>query len=169
MRLMFIGPRNKPAEHPLIDELTMKMTGALRKSAEPGYRYCGVHVCVCGAVSGSTDVIFPNGWETNTPCVHYLAYHRDEVPASELEAVQTLAFGSEVPNGGELQDREFRMVREYLLVERFHDLGEELGPDMMSWTYELSLENRANVAVTVTRASVMLSLEGVYSPQRYSR
>src|SRR4030095_12986861 len=34
---------------------------------------------------------------------------------------------------------------------------------MMSWTYELSLENRANVEAILTHASVMLSLGAVYN------
>jgi hypothetical protein len=85
MRLLFIVPRNKPAEHPIIDELTMKMTGALRKGAKPELLVMGAVVCVCGAAGGLSDVILPNGWVTSTLSVHFLAYHRDEVPAPSLK------------------------------------------------------------------------------------
>jgi len=43
------------------------MTSALRQASVPDYRFCGVHVCICGAVSDSTNRFLANGavttWE----------------------------------------------------------------------------------------------------------
>ena len=93
MRLLFIVPVNTAANEPLVDELTLKMVRALREGRPANYIYAGHHTCICGAKSGSTDIVLPNGWVTNTLCVHYVAYHRDEVPAADLEAVRRLPAG----------------------------------------------------------------------------
>jgi len=101
-QLLYIEPKSMPAEKPVIDDLTLRMVGALRNARMHGIQYCGIHRCVCGALSHSSDRIWPNGWITNTLCVHYLAYHRAEVPASDLDAVRTLPPGTEMPTSLEL-------------------------------------------------------------------
>jgi hypothetical protein len=100
--MLYIVPKNSPSEEPIIDELTMKMVAALRKATLPNRRSLGFHTCVCGAMSDSTDCILPNGLRTNSLCVHYLAYHRGEVEAGELWAVEGLSDGSEYPSSHEL-------------------------------------------------------------------
>jgi hypothetical protein len=110
MRLLFIEPKNLPTEEPVIDDLTLRMIGALRKATQPDYAYCGLHNCVCGALSDSTDRILVNGWITNTLCVHYLAYHRAEVPASDLDAVSELPLDMEGPSSNELHGPEVRYL-----------------------------------------------------------
>jgi hypothetical protein len=50
--------------------------------AEEGYR--GIHVCRCGQRSDNRDHFTPMGRTTNSLMVHYVEYHRDEVPESEL-------------------------------------------------------------------------------------
>lgn len=106
LRLLHIEPKNMPTEAPVIDELTMRMVVALRKATRPNYVYCGFHTCICGAHSGAWDAILPNGWMTNTLCVHYLAYHRAEVPASDLDAVSALPPVTEAPTSKELHGPE---------------------------------------------------------------
>jgi hypothetical protein len=100
--MLFIEPKKPPSEGPIIDELTLKMVAALRKATLPHYRSLGFHTCICGAKSDSTDFILPNGLRTNSLCVHYLAYHRAEVEAGELWAVEGLSDGCEYPTSDEL-------------------------------------------------------------------
>ena len=102
MRLLYIEPKNMPTENPIIDDLTLRMVRAFREATLPGYTFCGFHECVCGALSGSTDRILPNSWTTNTLCVHYLAYHRSEIPARDLDAVSERPLGTATPTSHEL-------------------------------------------------------------------
>lgn len=101
--LLYIEPKNKASETPVIDGYTRRMAAALNKaviggwdggSSERSWRtgdgWRGFHLCVCGAVSSSHDFLLSNGLVTNSLCVHYLARHRDEVPESELAKVMQL-------------------------------------------------------------------------------
>ncbi len=101
--IMMIEPTGQAASEPLVDDLTRKMAAAYRRSTLPadGRRYRGWHTCVCGAKSDNTDH-FIDGKKTNSLCVHYLAFHRKDVPPSELAKVQRMSEGAE-PNEEELQ------------------------------------------------------------------
>jgi hypothetical protein len=48
----------------------------------------GVHYCVCHAKSANFDFELADGMYTNTLAVHYMLYHRSEVPAQEIEKVK---------------------------------------------------------------------------------
>ena len=109
--MLFIRPTSLPTDEPLIDELTMRMTSALRQVRVPDERFCGVHVCICGAVSDSANRALTNGAVTNTLCVHYLAYHRAEVLAAELDAVWHLPASVAVPSLAELGAPKYRLRR----------------------------------------------------------
>ena len=100
--VLFIEPKGLPAEAPVVDELTRRMTAALRQSSLPQWVTCGFHTCVCDAASDSSDRVLPNGAKTNTLCVHYLEYHRDEVPPKELKKVRSLDCGLEEPSSNDL-------------------------------------------------------------------
>ena len=121
--LLFIEPQNKPSEKPIIDELTMKMTASFKKSKKgtidrysvmgQGYKFIednswrGSHSCSCGATSGCKDFLLSNGEMANGNCVHYLAYHRDEISQEQLNRVSQLGDGQEIPTKKELeQDRD---------------------------------------------------------------
>jgi hypothetical protein len=99
--VLFIEPSATISDTPVIDELTRKMTSALRKCTQ-GMSFRGIHRCACGATSGNTELFLPNGLETNSLCIHYLAYHRDEVPPTELEKVRHLTCGEAEPTPEEL-------------------------------------------------------------------
>ena len=104
--ILFIEPSSKVSQDPLIDDLTMRMTCALRSCVDygtivpngnfhSGISTKGIHECSCGkAESSSRDflVVDRNGNEigTNTLCIHYLAYHRDEIDQAELDKVRSL-------------------------------------------------------------------------------
>lgn len=47
-----------------------------------GYR--GFHICGCGEMSGNHDIRLPSGHLTNSLAMHYLEFHRDDVPAEEI-------------------------------------------------------------------------------------
>jgi hypothetical protein len=101
--MLFIEPKDMPTDEPVIDELTMRMAAALRKATQPSrYFRLGLHRCVCGALSDTQDAILANGLRTNSLCVHYLAYHRSEVPEADIEMVRALPPEVATPNSWEL-------------------------------------------------------------------
>jgi len=121
--LLFIEPENEPSEKPIIDELTMKMTASFRKAKKgvindyekmgQGYDFkegdgwMGWHNCSCGACAGGQDFLLLNGEMTNENCIHYLAYHRDEVSQEQLNRVSNLSDGQKNPTRDEIeQNRE---------------------------------------------------------------
>lgn len=63
------------------------MAGCLRAGKPHGPVYKGVHVCSCGAESGSQDIELPACSITNSLAVHYLAYHRHEIGKDEIGRV----------------------------------------------------------------------------------
>ncbi len=121
--LLFIEPENEPSEEPIIDELTMKMTASFRKAKKgachdyavmgKGYEFIkddgwmGWHNCSCGANAGGYDYLLLNGEMTNQNCIHYLAYHRDEISQEQLDRVAKLDDGQKKPSKEEMErDRE---------------------------------------------------------------
>ncbi|MDP3981370.1 MAG: hypothetical protein Q8Q33_08170 [Chlamydiota bacterium] len=99
--ILYIEPSATTSPQPIIDELTRKMTAAYRQSTRgPAFR--GSHTCGCGAHSDNCEHILPDGVETNSLCVHYLAYHRDEIPAAQLDKVRQLTYGEAEPKAREL-------------------------------------------------------------------
>jgi hypothetical protein len=100
--LLFIEPSAKISKEPVIDRTTKKMTAALRLATKgPGYR--GVHQCACGVYSHNCNYFLAGEETTNSLCVHYLAFHRDEVPPEQIERVMRLGAGEANPTGKELQ------------------------------------------------------------------
>lgn len=93
--LLMIEPRRLPRRGPpTLGDLTARMVWAL-KLAGQGEQYFGWHDCVCGARSGSCDlIVWLQGVHrnvlTNSLAAHYLAWHYDEIPESELVKVALL-------------------------------------------------------------------------------
>jgi hypothetical protein len=110
--ILMVEPSGGGAKEPLVDELTRKMTAAGRKrrDAESGYR--GVHRCACGACSSNRDhwVTRADGSEflTNSLCIHYVAYHREELSEEELAKVLALTHGEMEPTQDELFNNPFK-------------------------------------------------------------
>jgi len=106
--LLMIVPSARTSPEPLIDELTRKMTAAWRNRDSSDYAYMGVHVCGCHARSDNKDhwVRCPSPNQefhlTNSLCIHYLAFHRADVPQTELDKVRRLPYGEEEPDEREL-------------------------------------------------------------------
>jgi len=106
-----------------------------------------------------------DGSITNSLCVHYLAFHRAEVPGSELEAVRHLQAGLEVPSAEELCTPEHRIPLNGLIWRLDGDIQEDLRSDEVYWAYELLLDNRANEPGHVAEASFVLGLDFVSSEE----
>lgn len=100
--VLYIKPSAKVTAEPDIDKLTRKMAAAFRAARETGVHWRGYHLCRCGAASTNTDYALPGGGYTNSLCVHYLAFHRDEVPPAELAKVAALTSGEAEPDAKEL-------------------------------------------------------------------
>lgn len=98
--LLYIEPQSAPSAEPLIDEATRRMTAAFRAGAS-GTRWRGFHTCSCGVHSSNTDYKISE-LQTNSLCVHYLAFHRGEVPVDQLERVMAFTYGEAEPTEKEL-------------------------------------------------------------------
>jgi hypothetical protein len=124
---------------PLLDQLARKMTAAFRKASTDEGRWCGFHECVCGALSTDRDYNLPNGAMTNSLCVHYVAYHRSEIPSDQLARIEAFPFGENEPNDAELQGPEFVRARVRRSIEA------KLEPEPLStWiTWGLDFEDLA--------------------------
>lgn len=100
-----VQPSSNVSAKPLIDDLTRKMTAAWRKRRESDSGYRGVHWCQCGTTSDNRDHYIGGGEGTltNSLCIHYLAFHRNDLPKEELDKVRVLEFGEEEPTEDELR------------------------------------------------------------------
>ena len=120
--LLFMEPKEKPSKKPIIDELTKKMTASFRKAkigcinnyAKIGQDYTftidggwmGSHICSCGAgthTDGGRDYLLNNEEMTNKHCIHYLAFHRNEIHKEQLERINKLNDGEEEPTNKEIK------------------------------------------------------------------
>lgn len=99
--ILYIEPSRKTSQEPVIDEATKKMAAALRRGV-PGPGYRGWHECACGARSSNCDYTLPNGEKTNSLSVHYLTYHREDVPEEQLAKVLQLECGEAEPTNEEM-------------------------------------------------------------------
>ena len=111
--VLYLRPGPNTSAEPVIDDLTRKMTAAFRAAESTGVRWRGFHVCRCGVNSDNTDYILPGGQQTNSLCIHYLAFHRDEVPPEELAEVAALEAGDAEPSAEELARPAKRHVSRY--------------------------------------------------------
>ena len=98
-----VEPSAKTSAEPLVDGLTRRMTAAwrLRRDGKDSYR--GFHICACGTFSDNKDHwVGDDDLLTNSLCIHYLAFHRNDIPQEELDKVRTLPYGEEEPSDEEL-------------------------------------------------------------------
>ena len=102
--LLMIEPRGPAADEPVIDVYTLTMAAAWRLGWSSRLACRGFHVCACGVASDNREhfVVGVSGTlRTNSLAVHYLAFHRDEVPPEELERVVGLPV---YPSDSDLDD-----------------------------------------------------------------
>ena len=84
--LLQIEPKKAKEKIPIEDKLTIKME-ILLKNAIIGTHYRGFHMCHCGEISETKDLIVGN-YITNSLAAHYLRWHRAEIPRSEIEKLK---------------------------------------------------------------------------------
>lgn len=128
--LLFIEPRLPPSYYPVIDKALFKLTGALRQSMRAGNRFGSVFEerpgvvqwieggqtfgCVsCGPCydgglrvnSEGQDYELHGGYYVNSLCLHYLAFHREEIPQDQIKVIRLLKAPWAVPTTAELLGR----------------------------------------------------------------
>ncbi|MBU0540693.1 hypothetical protein KKF59_02405 [Patescibacteria group bacterium] len=102
--LLRIVPKNNALDTPVIDQLTSMMTAALRKCRRVSCEH-GITTCSCGVRDSGEELILQGetgSLITTSLCVHFLAFHRDEVPSIELAKVANLRYGTAEPTVEEL-------------------------------------------------------------------
>lgn len=99
-------PKGK-LKNPIDDELTKLVEFAFKKAKagaanysdedpnpeirfREGGAYKGCHHCGCGEHGGNKDYMLENGLITNSLCVHYLQWHRDEINDNDIEKLHEL-------------------------------------------------------------------------------
>lgn len=89
--LLQIHPELPKTEFPVDDFLTRRMEIFLDNAAK-GSSYRGFHACTgCGEMGGSSDLVIEDGYITNSLAVHYLRWHRPEIPKSEIDKLTDLS------------------------------------------------------------------------------
>lgn len=104
--IMMIEPTGERTSEPVLDDVTRKMAGALATARHSNLAFRGVHVCACGALSDNREwfVVSADGErKTNSLAVHYLAYHRAEVPSVEIDKVRALSVDERHPTKEQLR------------------------------------------------------------------
>ena len=134
--MLYIEPDQPVSALPVIDEPTRKMTAAFRRATPDRMIRGGAHQCKCGATSSRRDYHLSNGEMTNSLCVHYIAYHRQEVPKEQMEKVILLTDGEEEPTDAEMQSPEWLAGKWQSDVER------ELGSERVGFWVSLGLDDR---------------------------
>lgn len=84
--LMMIEPEHPRSLNPVDDELSKLARAAWAEAVgepDPGKWWRGTHGCVCGKSSDNRDY-YVRGLKTNSLLVHYVEYHREDVPQAEL-------------------------------------------------------------------------------------
>jgi hypothetical protein len=87
--LLFIHPSGETTPEPVVDALTAKMQELFAKARRVA-TYRGRHTCACGQHSDSSDWQLASGHITNSLAIHYVAWHRPDVPESELEKLRAI-------------------------------------------------------------------------------
>lgn len=101
---MYVEPTGA-ASVPIVDDLTRKATALLRAFTPSDHSYRGVHGCTgrgCRATSDNRDYTTPDGRETHSLVVHYVACHRADLPAADLEFLTSLTDVVAEPTAKEL-------------------------------------------------------------------
>ena len=89
--LLMIKPQG-PKSGPVADRYTWLAVCALLEcqAPEPGRWLRGWHTCTCGAHSDNIPWAV-RGIKTNSFLLHYVAWHREDVPQSELDKLEQFA------------------------------------------------------------------------------
>jgi len=104
--VLYIEPTGPPSDQPVEDDLTARFetiyarsragtpnVGVVMSNGEffAGLATMGVHQCTgetCKVVSENADCLLDNGIATNSLALHYLRYHRSEIPQHDLDLIE---------------------------------------------------------------------------------
>ena len=87
---LFMEPLSKNTEDPIDDEITKFVEHLMAKCKENSDYTKGWHTCACkaGSDSNTKTVNFAGrSLKTNSLAVHYVKFHRSEVPTKDLELI----------------------------------------------------------------------------------
>jgi hypothetical protein len=103
--LLYIEPTRSASQAPVNDEFTLKVAFQMMNFTHKGVvmdeetfftglSTKGVHLCTgCrseNVSSRSYDILLPCGLATNTLALHYLQYHREEIPVEEMKKIMSI-------------------------------------------------------------------------------
>lgn len=97
---LMLDPKGPKSTEPIIDHMTRRVAAAIRHGLKTD-QIITPRVCQCGAKSDDVRH-YVNGVIASTLAIHYMAYHRLEVPDDELEQVGHLREEVE-PTNSELE------------------------------------------------------------------
>ena len=93
--LCFIEPIGPRVE--INDDLTEQVKILAAAFKDSRYAYKGVHFCSCGIHSDNLDHFYPSEANpthiTHSLLVHYVQFHRSEIPEEELSEIKRLLEG----------------------------------------------------------------------------
>lgn len=89
-QLLDIRPQRRGREQGVRDRLVWKLEMALSRARPAARQTGGYRRCACGEVARPTALVLPGGLHTNELALHYLEFHRSEVPEAELEKLRAL-------------------------------------------------------------------------------
>jgi len=91
-KLLFMRPKNPPSAEPVMDDITKLVTKYWAFNKRSKYMYKGTHQCSCHVSSTNSDHFIGPNYDilTNSLCLHYVQFHRDEIPQDELDRVVSL-------------------------------------------------------------------------------
>ena len=109
VRILYIRPKMPPSSEPVVDSITKKLLAAIKNYQQIGYVKDGCFIpnlysfgcykCTCGkAIFASQDFRISDALITNSVAVHYIAYHRNEIPKDELSMIEKLELEIEPEN-----------------------------------------------------------------------
>ena len=106
---LFIEPDpSQKSAQPVNDDLTASLQAAMQQAVKGTSHYAnlrdkgesfqtandgsyrGMHFAADGQVSDTYDYLLPNGFITNSLCVHYVQYYRQALPKTELNKLRAL-------------------------------------------------------------------------------
>ena len=114
--ILFIHPTEEKTKKPILDEISYKIAYAI-ETGKPNFvvgfldknkkasiskgMTLGHHTCKCGATSEGSDYKIAEGLYTNSLGAHYVAFHRNDVPKSDIEKISKLTYKKDyIPRQG---------------------------------------------------------------------
>lgn len=84
--IVMVHPSMSPSPRLRVDRFTLMMAMLLEVANPSAITYREVFTCNCCHYGQALDL--PGGYLTNSMAAHYMGYHRDEVPAAELDKIE---------------------------------------------------------------------------------